>query len=843
MLQPKLGTRRMPFGSERAGVMEHIVLADGGHVDASGDQRISMLRTHGGRPVYRLAEFALVAGLYFALAKGSLAFASINPSATPIWPPTGLALALTLLRGRRVLPAIFLGAAAANMATAGTIATSLAIALGNTLEAFVGAWLTNRWAHGRDVFQTPTDIGKFAIIVAGAGTPLSACVGVVTLSAADLAPWANLPAIWATWWLGNVTGAIMVTPAVLLWSQARRSPRAANGVSWEFALVVLFAAAVGAIALGPVLPPSSGRNALAFLAVLPLLWTALRCGRRETATVALILSAFAIWGVAAGSGPFIQPTFNASLLLLASFIAATTLPSLALGAAVISRERALVRSEQDYRRLVDSVRDYAIFMLDPEGRVTTWNVGAERIKKYSPDAILGRHFRCFYTEEDRAAKAPERALAAAAETGRFETEGWRIRQDGSRFLASVVISAIRDEHGGLLGFTKVTRDITERREAQTALEQTREKLHQAQKLEALGRLTGGIAHDFNNLLMAISGGVNLLAKGKPERREAVLDDMRHAVDRAAGLTRRLLAFARRETLRPQIVDVAARLAAMRVLLKRSLGAEFDVDFRLQPDLWPIDVDPGQFEMAILNLAINARDAMPAGGVLTISAENAPGASPSIAAGDAVRIGVRDTGSGMTPEVQARAFEPFYSTKGPGRGTGLGLSQVHGFAEQSGGSVAIESSPERGTAIILLLPRARGLGAAPSPAQREPDATPGAGSILMVEDDDRVATVVCEMIEDLGYRVTRVANASQALAALEEEAGRFDLVFSDIAMPGGMNGIQLAAAIRDRRPTLPVLLTTGYSSPAEYTSEPFSVLQKPYGVKELSDALRAALPMF
>jgi CheY-like chemotaxis protein len=198
---------------------------------------------------------------------------------------------------------------------------------------------------------------------------------------------------------------------------------------------------------------------------------------------------------------------------------------------------------------------------------------------------------------------------------------------------------------------------------------------------------------------------------------------------------------------------------------------------------------------------------------------------------------------MTPEVQARAFEPFYSTKGPGRGTGLGLSQVHGFAEQSGGSVAIESSPERGTAIILLLPRARGLGAASSPAQREPDATPGAGSILMVEDDDRVATVVCEMIEDLGYRVTRVANASQALAALEEEAGRFDLVFSDIAMPGGMNGIQLAAAIRDRRPTLPVLLTTGYSSPAEYTSEPFSVLQKPYGVKELSDALRAALPMF
>jgi PAS domain S-box-containing protein len=819
--------------------MGHILLADGGRVDASGDQEVEMSRAGGNQLLPHLAEFAVVAALYFALAKGSLAFASINPSATPIWPPTGLALALTLLRGRRILPAIFVGAAAANVATAGTIATSLVIAIGNTLEAFVGAWLMRRWAHGGNALQTPTDIGKFAIIVAGASTPISAFVGVTALSIAGFAAWESYTEIWATWWLGNATGGIMVTPAILLWARSTWNPQPAGYRPSEFVFVVLLAATIGAVALGPLLPPSSGRNALAFLAVLPLLWAALRGGRRDTATVALVLSAFAIWGAAEGGGPFVQPTLNASLLLLGSFIATATLPSLALSAAVMSSERALAKSERDYHRLVDSVRDYAIFMLDPEGRVTTWNPGAERIKGYAPEEIIGRHFRCFYSEEDRERHVPERALATAAETGRFEAEGWRLRKDGTRFRANVVISAIHDEQHQLVGFTKVTRDVTERHEAQAALDQTREKLHQAQKLEALGRLTGGVAHDFNNLLMAISGGVNLLASGKAERRAAVLNEMRHAVERAAGLTRQLLAFGRRETLHPQSVDVAERLSAMRALLKRSVGAEHDLDLRFPSDLSPIDVDPGQFEMAILNLAINARDAMPAGGTITISAENVletpKGGEPRQ---NFVRIDVHDTGSGMTPEVQARAFEPFYSTKGPGRGTGLGLSQVHGFAEQSGGSVAIESGPEHGTTVTLILPQALERPTS-TPAPPEPVAATGAGNILVVEDDDRVASVVCEMIEDLGYRATRIANAALALGALER-TGPFDLVFSDIAMPGAMNGTQLAATIRERWPSLPILLTTGYSTATDYVDAPFRVLQKPYGVAELSDAFRDAL---
>lgn len=783
--------------------------------------------------MFRMADLVVIAGLYFVLAKGSLAFASINPSATPIWPPTGLALALTLLRGPRILPAIFLAALAANLTTAGTVATATVIALGNTLEAFAGALLMNSWASGRKAFQTPAGIAKFAVIVAGASTPISATIGVITLSVAGFAAWTNFPAIWATWWMGNVAGAVMAAPAIVLWASALRTPASSRERTIEPILVASLAAVIGAIAFGPLLPSFTGHNALAFLAVLPLLWAALRRGPRDTATAALILSGFAVWGATMGSGPFVQETLNASLLLLVSFIAATTLPSLALSAAMASRERALARSEQDYHRLVDSVRDYAILMLDPDGRVTTWNAGAERIEQYAPAAIIGRHFGCFYTEEARKQHEPERALACAAETGQFETEGWRMRQDGSRFWASVVISAIRNDRGRLVGFAKVTRDITEAHEAQAALEQTRERLHQAQKLEALGRLTGGVAHDFNNLLMAISGGVNLLAKGKPERRAAILEEMRHAVERAAGLTRQLLAFARREALRPQVVDIADHMPAMQDLLQRSLGADIRIEFRFQPDLWPIDVDPGQLELAILNLAINARDAMPGGGVLTIAAENA-----SDEAGDSARISVRDTGIGMAPDVQARAFEPFYSTKGPGRGTGLGLSQVHGFAEQSGGSVTIESHLGQGTVVTLLLPRAQKGAASLSAAPSIPEVVDGAGNVLVVEDDDRVAAVVCDMIDDLGYRATRVANASEALEALQ--AGAFDLVFSDVVMPGEMNGIQLAAEIRNRLPNLPIVLTTGYSDPDENTGEPYRVLQKPYGVSALSDAFRAAL---
>ena len=290
----------------------------------------------------RAAELAAVAAVYFLLAKGSLEFATLIPSATPIWPPTGLAIAVVLLRGYRVLPAILVGSFLANATTAGGLLASAAIASGNTLEAWAAAFLINRWAGGSDAFRTPFGIGQFGLAAIAAATPMSATIGVTALSLAGSAPWSSYSAVWVTWWLGDAAGAIMVAPAIVLWAKEWRS---FGSLSYETFALHAFAVVVGAVAFGPLVPEAPERNALAFLAVLPLIWTALRRGPPDTSTVALVLSAFAVWGVAVGESPFTQPTLNASFLLLVAFVASVTLPTLALSAAVASRDRALVENE------------------------------------------------------------------------------------------------------------------------------------------------------------------------------------------------------------------------------------------------------------------------------------------------------------------------------------------------------------------------------------------------------------------------------------------------------------------------------------------------------------------
>jgi signal transduction histidine kinase/CheY-like chemotaxis protein len=367
-----------------------------------------------------------------------------------------------------------------------------------------------------------------------------------------------------------------------------------------------------------------------------------------------------------------------------------------------------------------------------------------------------------------------------------------------------------------------------------------ESLRQAQKIEALGQLTGGVAHDFNNLLMVISGGLEML--GRPiasSRRERLMDGMRRAADRGAGLTRQLLAFSRRQPLRSEPVDLARQIGGMRELLDRSLRGDIHVDLAFPKDLWPVEVDPGELELVVLNLAVNARDAMPEGGTITLQAKNAASSD-----GDFVRLSVIDPGTGMPESIKNRVFEPFFTTKEIGRGSGLGLAQVHGFATQSGGRVEIESAPGLGTTVSLLLPRSSG-----SPAITErhlldftsDDEAKTAGSVLVVEDDDEVAALVNEMLGQLGYKPTWVASAKAALGALAD--GRpIDIVFSDIMMPGGMNGLDLARELRDRRPNLPLVLTSGYADAArrEAAAAGIALLPKPYTLRDLAAALDDAI---
>ncbi|MEO5774393.1 MAG: ATP-binding protein [Sphingomicrobium sp.] len=492
-----------------------------------------------------------------------------------------------------------------------------------------------------------------------------------------------------------------------------------------------------------------------------------------------------------------------------------------------------------FRLLVQSVVDYAIYMLDAEGCVTNWNVGAERIKQYSVEEIVGQHFSKFYTPEDIAAGVPARALETARTTGRYSAEGWRVRKDGERFWASVVIDAIRDANGKVIGFAKVTRDMTERREAEKRLEESREQLFRSQKMEALGQLTGGLAHDFNNLLTAILGASDLALRSidNPDKVRRMIDGIRSSAQRGAGLTKQLLAFARAQPLQMQTINLRDFLGEMTTLLRPSLRSDIELVTESSDQLWNVEADAGALELALLNLSFNARDAMKDGGALRISATNVVlDGQPEGLRGEHVALRVSDTGSGMAPGTMERVFEPFFTTKGFGEGTGLGLSQVFGFAKQIGGAVTVESELGKGSTFTIYLRVGNATGQNDE-GKQSGTARPG-GKVLIVEDDMVVAELAAAILDEIGFQTAVVHSATQALERLAE-SGRPAFVFSDIIMPGGISGLELARKIRDRFPELPILLTTGYSEQAA-GAHGFPVLTKPYEFDSLAAAVSKLL---
>jgi signal transduction histidine kinase/ActR/RegA family two-component response regulator len=677
-----------------------------------------------GRPAAFFIELCVIGAAYYLLAKGGLALASLHPSATPIWPPTGFALAMVLLRGYRVWPAIFLGALIANATTAGSLATSVAIGAGNALEGVVGAVLVNRCSDGRHTFATPAGIARFSLL-SFVPTAMCATIGVGSLAVAGFADWANVGSIWLTWWLGDLAGALVITPVLVLW--------VTGSSAWsrrdlaERAAVLAGACAVGLVAFSPLVEQTAHTAPLGFLAVVPLLWSALRLAPRDTAAVALVLSCFAVWGTLAGGGPFARANLNDSFLLLLMFMIATTVPSLVLSADVAVRKR----TDEDLRHA----------------------------------------------------------------------------------------------------------------QAEAALLESQERLAQAQKMEALGQLTGGIAHDFNNILMIVSGHAEMLRRrvAEPKALRGV-DAIERAIRRGENLTRQLLTFARRQPLSAAVVDLQERIEAVRDMLGSSLRGNIALVVNVPAETWPVEIDVAEFELALLNVAVNARDAMAEGGTLSLAARNVagvPGRTEGPLAGDCVELTLSDTGAGIPPDVLPRIFDPFFTTKAVGKGTGLGLSQVYGFVRQSGGAIAAKSELGRGTTIIMWLPRSRAA-KSPTPQPRE-TASPerAGGTILVVEDNPEVADVTMTLLDQLGYRVLRAENAAEALETLRGGA-RIDLVFSDIVMPGGMNGIHLAQEVSEHHPAIRVLLTTGYSEMAAAAETRYPILRKPFEVSGLERAVRDAM---
>jgi PAS domain S-box-containing protein len=484
-----------------------------------------------------------------------------------------------------------------------------------------------------------------------------------------------------------------------------------------------------------------------------------------------------------------------------------------------------------FTRLLDGIRDCAIYLINRDGFVASWNPGAERIKGYTSDEILGRHFSEFYTPEDRAAGLPQFALATAARVGKFEGEGWRVRRDGSQFWASVLIDAII-ENNEVVGFAKITRDMTERRAMQ-------EQLHQSQKMEAVGQLTGGVAHDFNNLLTVILGNLDTLSQQiAPEqvRSRRAIDQAMRASERAANLTQQLLAFARRQPLAPKVVDVNQLVRRWLELIRRTLPESIVIRPVVAEDAGSIEADPNQLENALLNLVVNARDAMPNGGTLTVETARTTIQGQSLdnpfdlKPGDYVMICISDTGVGMSKEVLDRAFEPFFTTKPLGQGTGLGLSQVFGFVKQSGGNIKLYSRPGHGTTTKIYLPRMSDAAVAQEDLRRERVTESRRNeSILVVEDNVDVRAYSAETLREYGFNVLEAADAAAALRILEGKA-QIHLLFTDIGLPG-LNGRELVATVQRKYPNIKLLFTSGYAQMPSPTSSRWlseiPLLSKPF----------------
>lgn len=487
--------------------------------------------------------------------------------------------------------------------------------------------------------------------------------------------------------------------------------------------------------------------------------------------------------------------------------------------------------------VLNCIHDHAILFLDLAGNITSWNIGAEKVKGFIEAEIIGRNFSCFYTAEDVAGQLPQKALATARDAGRFEAQGWRLRKNGDRFWADVLIHPIRDGLGKITGFVKITRDIT----LQHQLDMVKEDYIQSQKQEMIGQLTGGVAHDFNNLLTVIEAGHQLVAKYSSDARiSRVLEVNKIALEKSRKLIAQLLAFSRKQVLKPVATNINDTVSLFDVLIEKAVGSGRSVQWNLVPDLPQANIDSAQLQSALLNLIVNARDAMPHRGTIKIFTEttvlkaedfNVPFNVP---AGQYVVLGVSDTGTGMSDEVREHAIEPFFTTKDVGHGTGLGLSQCYGFARQSGGTLVIDSIEGGGTTVRIFLPA---LATTEKPAEMGNHRT-----VLLVDDEFAIRSLVGEMLRGLGHTVLEAEDALDALQQLQTNAS-IDYLFTDIIMPNGINGLELLEEARSIRPGLPALLASGYPRDVlrniAQLQDDVMFLQKPYTIAKLQAHIKAA----
>ena len=805
-----------------------------------------------------LVALLTVTVVYTVVAKLGLRFAFESPSASPVWPATGVAIAALLVLDMGLWPAVLIGAFLVNASTPGNLITAAGIAAGNTLEALVAAALVRRFADSPDPLARPRDVLVFAA-AAGVATPLSAIVGVITLAAAGFVSWSQLDAVCLTWWIGDLSGALIVAPLLVLWATGPRM--AWSGRRLLEALVLLAAVvATGGLVFGGWVPMSRRGETFAYLAAPVPLWASLRFGPRETATAVALLALTALHGTLAGFGPFGEFAPLTGLLLLQGFLASVSVTGLILAAAIAQQRRSeaearrlntelmvrvaaderelraasveLLGSSERYRTLMDSAPD-ALLVADADGKILLANARAEEAFGYDREALVGR------------------ALADLIPDGLHGR-----RRDGTEYPVDVRLSTVKLATGR--GVCAAVRDVSEQRkaeralrESEAALAETQRQLAQSQKIEAVGRLAGGIAHDFNNLLGVILGFGELARKDLPpdHRAHQRVEQIQKAAERAATLTRQLLAFSRKQLLQPKNVDLNTIARDMERMLRRLIGEDIRLETSLAPDLWPVRADPAQIEQVILNLAVNARDAMPGGGTLIIRTSQAEldaafvEAHPGSSAGPHAVLAVCDTGHGMDAATLSHVFEPFFTTKPAGQGTGLGLAMTYGIVKQSGGYISAQSEPGKGTTFTVYLPRAQAQKADPARPPQPVVPLRGTETVLLVEDEASLRGVMRETLQHAGYRVLESGTAEDALALAAGQPGEIHLLLTDVVMPGA-SGEKLEARLRSTRPRLRVIYMSGYTDEAisrHGVLEPGrNFLQKPFAADVLLRAVRRAL---
>jgi len=785
----------------------------------------------------------VLAGVLFLLATQLGVALEFADEATTFRAASGVALAVVLLWGYGVLPAIFAIQLVVGLLRGSPLAAALAMGVAATLSAFVGAYAVRRIVGPESRFDRVRDV-LVLLVVAVVATALCPTVALTLRGVTGVDPWDGFARRWSVEWLGDMAGAVIAAPALLVWA---RDPRPGTIGASRAEFVALHASLVAFLILAfDVVHPAYAGYALAFVAVPYVIWTVLRFGQHGAVATILVFATIATWETMHGQGPFSQQGVVANSIYFQAFVVVLSLGTQILAAAIAERERA--REELGFQMsLLEAQHEGAIdgiIVSGEDGVVRIANRRFAELWSCPGDPVGSTIDVCFAHIRERLAE-PQPFLVRVAQLAARPTErgsGEIVLVDGRTFEWHA--APIHGHNGASYARAWFFRDITERRRLE-------EQLRQAQKMEAVGRLAGGIAHDFNNFLTAVQGRARLLLEdvGPDDPIRTDLVEIRDAADRAASLTRQLLAFGRKQVSQPRVIDLNAVVGDTVRMLRRLIGEDIEMVTALDPALGHVRADPGQMQQVVMNLAVNARDAMPDGGRITISTANAERA-PAHGVGNGgwpggwVVLSVRDTGTGIPADVREHIFEPFFTTKPPGKGTGLGLSTVYGIVQQSSGHIVVDSEVGQGTDVRVYLPRVGSPVDAldPEPIETEPPRGEGQ-TILVVEDDAAVRSLARRVLERAGYVVHEAASAAEALERFADAVCDLDLLLTDVILPG-MNGRELAERFRSLCPGLGVVFMSGYADDEVLRdaarNDPGAFLAKPFSPESLARAVSSVL---